>query len=286
MARMPLPTAPIPVRQLPSNLTGRDFIVADLHGQREALLRLLRHVQFRPTQDRLFSVGNLVDRGPESFECLQLLTKPWFYGCLGDREARLLAWLRDASFPLTPAQAWLTEQAPTPEAHAALGRAWKPLLEVLPAVWVVGGDTPKRFQVVHGELFKTGAPLTHAAIDGWQFADPDQVLVQAREGRSLVAAWRAQTPIRRYFAPRLSPIYCGHTVVPRACWLGPHLLLNMGAGMVEGVTPEAGELIAKQPPIQPGLALLEAGGRSVWWTSVLTPESDVSTLSLAELDAF
>jgi hypothetical protein len=45
-----------------ANGRGRDFIVGDLHGCRAMLDALLVHVGFDPDRDRLFSVGDLMDR--------------------------------------------------------------------------------------------------------------------------------------------------------------------------------------------------------------------------------
>jgi serine/threonine protein phosphatase 1 len=61
------------VRQHALNYDGRDFIVGDLHGCRSMLDELLEHANFDPQKDRLFSTGDLVDRGPDSVGCLELL---------------------------------------------------------------------------------------------------------------------------------------------------------------------------------------------------------------------
>lgn len=76
-----------------SNAHGRDYIVGDLHGCTNMLLALLDHVQFDPAADRVFSVGDLVDRGPDSEGCLALLEHPWFHAVLGNHDAMLLAWI-------------------------------------------------------------------------------------------------------------------------------------------------------------------------------------------------
>jgi serine/threonine protein phosphatase 1 len=54
------------VQRFVLNATGRDFAVGDIHGCFSALEAALRHVGFSPDSDRLFSVGDLVDRGSES----------------------------------------------------------------------------------------------------------------------------------------------------------------------------------------------------------------------------
>ena len=77
----------------PANLQGRDFIVGDLHGHPDVLRRLMDHVAFDYDMDRLFSVGDLVDRGPNSAGALDLLEAPSFYPVLGNHDAMLLATL-------------------------------------------------------------------------------------------------------------------------------------------------------------------------------------------------
>ncbi|MGC9207998.1 MULTISPECIES: metallophosphoesterase [Acidithiobacillus] len=77
----------------PANLQGRDFIVGDLHGHPDVLYRLMDQVGFDVDTDRLFSVGDLVDRGPNSAAALDLLDAPWFYPVLGNHDAMLLATL-------------------------------------------------------------------------------------------------------------------------------------------------------------------------------------------------
>ncbi len=68
------------------NERGRDFVVGDIHGMFEHLGRLLEDIEFDSNTDRLFSVGDLVDRGPESSRALEWLDKPWFYACRGNHE--------------------------------------------------------------------------------------------------------------------------------------------------------------------------------------------------------
>ncbi|ARU05867.1 hypothetical protein CCO03_15345 [Comamonas serinivorans] len=76
------------LRHIPLNDTGgRDIAVGDIHGSFSQLRRALAMVHFSPEQgDRLFSVGDLVDRGPESDEVLNWLDKPWFHAVAGNHE--------------------------------------------------------------------------------------------------------------------------------------------------------------------------------------------------------
>ncbi|MCZ6605200.1 MAG: metallophosphoesterase [Alphaproteobacteria bacterium] len=73
-----------------ANGRGRDFVVGDLHGCYDLLTARLDEVGFEPARDRLFSVGDLADRGPNSRQCLGLLDEPWFHAALGNHEQMLL----------------------------------------------------------------------------------------------------------------------------------------------------------------------------------------------------
>lgn len=79
------------VRRFALNEHGRDLIVGDIHGCFDKLQARLDAVGFDPsTGDRLFSVGDLVDRGPQSDAVLDWLDQPWFHAVLGNHEQMLL----------------------------------------------------------------------------------------------------------------------------------------------------------------------------------------------------
>lgn len=77
---------------LPANMLGKDYVVGDLHGDYDSLLRLLDYVNFNKAFDRLFCVGDLIHRGPKSNECLDLLKQfringeKWFFSTLGNHD--------------------------------------------------------------------------------------------------------------------------------------------------------------------------------------------------------
>jgi serine/threonine protein phosphatase 1 len=72
--------------KVPRNELGRDFAVGDLHGHFSRLQESLDELGFDPSRDRLFSVGDLVDRGPESEAALEWLARPWFHAVQGNHE--------------------------------------------------------------------------------------------------------------------------------------------------------------------------------------------------------
>ncbi len=69
---------------------GRVFVVGDLHGMAHALEQLLAIAGFDPEADLVWSLGDLVDRGPFSPRCLELLDEPWFRAIRGNHEQLLL----------------------------------------------------------------------------------------------------------------------------------------------------------------------------------------------------
>lgn len=77
------------------NQTGRDLIVGDIHGFFSKLQAELDAAGFDPARgDRLSSVGDLVDRGPESAAVLEWLQRPWFHAVQGNHEDMAIRWGR------------------------------------------------------------------------------------------------------------------------------------------------------------------------------------------------
>lgn len=73
------------------NTAGRDFVVGDLHGQSAMLDALLRAVSFDRSRDRIFSLGDIIDRGTGSEELLvRFSTEPGFFAIRGNHEQMLI----------------------------------------------------------------------------------------------------------------------------------------------------------------------------------------------------
>ncbi|WP_017347185.1 metallophosphoesterase [Pantoea sp. A4] len=67
------------------------WVVGDLHGCRAQLDAALQARHFDTDEDLLISVGDLIDRGPDSPGCLELLQQPWFRAVRGNHEEMALA---------------------------------------------------------------------------------------------------------------------------------------------------------------------------------------------------
>lgn len=74
------------IKYFSKNTIGYDFIVGDIHGCYSLLKTELEKMEFNPELDRLFCVGDLVDRGPESVDVLDILAQPWFHSVLGNHD--------------------------------------------------------------------------------------------------------------------------------------------------------------------------------------------------------
>lgn len=74
------------IARFSKNEKGRDFIIGDIHGCFSSVVADLIEIEFDDTKDRLFSVGDLVDRGAESGDALDWIAKPWFHAVMGNHE--------------------------------------------------------------------------------------------------------------------------------------------------------------------------------------------------------
>lgn len=74
------------IKRLPLNTQGRDYVVGDIHGCFHLVHRELLRIGFNPKCDRLISVGDLVDRGPESCQVSDFLELPWVHAIRGNHE--------------------------------------------------------------------------------------------------------------------------------------------------------------------------------------------------------
>lgn len=103
------------VQRYAKNATGRDFAVGDIHGHFGRLESALAVLGFDESHDRLFSVGDLVDRGPESERVLEWLDRPWFHPVQGNHEdmaVRFTHGTRDADHYLMNGGSWLVCKTP------------------------------------------------------------------------------------------------------------------------------------------------------------------------------
>lgn len=131
------------LRKFEKNTQGRDFVVGDIHGCYRVLDALLNKIQFNPAKDRMFSVGDLADRGLNSAECLDYIRQPWFFPVIGNHE--LIPFYEDRKWHNDNGGLWF-DALPLEKMREYLAA-----FQVLP--WAIEVDTDQgRFGIVHAEV--------------------------------------------------------------------------------------------------------------------------------------
>ena len=67
-------------------IKGKLYAVGDIHGCYNLLMNRLNEIGFDFENDLLVAVGDLVDRGIQSIECVDLLNEDWFTSVRGNHE--------------------------------------------------------------------------------------------------------------------------------------------------------------------------------------------------------
>lgn len=143
------------------NTDGCDFAVGDIHGHFTRLQAALDSADFDPTVDRLFSVGDLVDRGPESKLSLDWLAKPWFFAVQGNHEALAIQHVQyqnlDYQMYRASGGAWFLRLAPNDQQRFVAHFAQMPIaieVDTLPGlIGIVHADCPlPTWELLRGTL--------------------------------------------------------------------------------------------------------------------------------------
>lgn len=194
------------IRHFERNSSGRDLAVGDIHGHFTRLQTALDSVGFDPSRDRLFSVGDLVDRGPECEDVLHWLAQPWFHAVRGNHEDIAIRYaggnpVDEAIYSLNGGDWFMALEPSRQREFAAAFDALPFAMEVETEGGVVG--------VVHADV----------PTDRWD--DLEEILQSNRRSRDRVMWDRA-----RIEAQKVSPIagvravIAGHTPLKRVTVLG------------------------------------------------------------------
>ncbi len=205
---------------LPENFKGRDFIVADIHGYRREVDRFLHKARFSSKKDRLISVGDLIDRGPDSERCLKLLNKPWFWAVRGNHEQLLIdcavqkteeAWGRW----IMNGGSWSVNQ---PEAQI---NRWATKLSKLPLTITVPCQG-RLIGICHAEYTQSS----------WNHKE------KATDKDKADWIW-GRTRVSRNISKKVKDIdwvFSGHTIVPDVQVLGNSIFIDRGVYKDNGLT--------------------------------------------------
>jgi serine/threonine protein phosphatase 1 len=237
------------IKTLPVNVIGRDFVVGDLHGCYDLFERFLDHVKFMPREDRMISVGDLIDRGPDNISCLNLLDEDWFYAVKGNHEQLMQDYLLGepiGRYWFPNGGSWFNSLSLLDKDEVMFHFG---TIKELPLLITVPMQNGKKFHVLHAELH---------ALRGCEIFDSDledverfqrhaltivgdgEACIWGRElWGSLYTAFFDDRMVRKckralemnptYFNENLSHIYSGHTIMRQPTTIGGQTNLDTGA---------------------------------------------------------
>lgn len=200
------------------NELGRDYAVGDIHGCFSDLTHGLEAIGFDQKADRLFSVGDLVDREPESAQVLQWLDKPWFHAICGNHD--FMTWRSALGIPyrevdhLAHGGAWLQDVSGAERSQ--LGRRMRALplaLEVETSLGLVG--------LVHADCpFDDWREMQAVS---WAGIDPTDAIAEC-------CLWSIERYQRQYSGPvkNVRAVVHGHMVVRYVKALGNVYFIDTG----------------------------------------------------------
>lgn len=199
-----------------ANTIGRDFVVGDVHGCFTKLQSVLDDLKFDPKADRLFSVGDLVDRGRESELAYEWLAKPWFHPVRGNHEQMAIDCAQgnfDYGCYVSNGGAWfLALTAPERQLIADAFSALPILIDI---------DTPDGLVgIVHADCPLSSWPDLIAALSGPHASQLAQMCVWSRE--------RFQTQ-NKAAVEGVHSVIVGHTPVKKPTALGNVRYIDTGA---------------------------------------------------------
>ena len=189
-------------------IKGKLWAVGDIHGCYNLLMNRLNEIGFDFENDLLVAVGDLVDRGTQNIQCIELLSKPWFTSVRGNHEDLCIGGLHNESYK---------------RCHVANGGEWFYMLDGqamyniaktfagLPVVLEVNHNG-KKYGFVHGHIeqnnwdeFKETFTQEPAA-----FRDPSELAMWGRE--------RLNDENQQYtHVSGVDAVIMGHTVTQKPC---------------------------------------------------------------------
>lgn len=222
-------------RHFSTNLSGRDWVVGDIHGCFKELKQALAYLGFNPSIDRLFSVGDLVDKGLNSMDALDWLQLPYFHAIMGNHE--LLHLMQDFSSATANGMTWAERFVDVRKRHEKIEDVsrYQALVNAFYALPVtIKIDTPLgAVGIIHAEV-----PMF---IKDWQhveFAVEDINLAKLNKSLFVWGRTRYEPSYGRLDpnerVKNVELIICGHTPVNQPTRRGNHL--NIDTGVVFGVT--------------------------------------------------
>lgn len=202
------------ILEIDSSQYNNIYVCGDIHGCYNLLIEKLEDLNFNFDTDLLIAVGDLVDRGPQSFKCLNLVNEKWFKTVKGNHED-FIEWTNDIDITgthISNGGSWyynLNEQ----EQQTCLS-----LVKQLPLILQTEIDS-KKYAFIHAEL-----PLT---FTDWNDVHMD--IQRTNFTESLLWGRSRITKNITTLVKNIDTIYCGHTVIEKPLILGNHYYIDTGS---------------------------------------------------------
>lgn len=224
------------IQRFSLNRVGRDFVVGDIHGRFDILHRMLKLIGFDTQCDRLFCLGDLVDRGAWSHEVLRWLAYPWLHSILANHEQMAIGiseGRHEASNYLANGGAWFLRLQPEEQkAIAAVFRTLPLAIEIETPYGTVGmvhAEVPTycwpelTAMLDHPEQLSKGKLkrlMAHLLWSRSRIDDPDPT----KRGYRDPATWD------RNYVSGIHRVYVGHSPMPEPTSVGNIIYIDTGLG--------------------------------------------------------
>ena len=189
-------------------IKGKLWAVGDIHGCYNLLMNRLNEIGFDFENDLLVAVGDLVDRGTQNIQCIELLSKPWFTSVRGNHEDLCIGGLHNESYK---------------RCHVANGGEWFYMLDGqamyniaktfagLPVVLEVNHNG-KKFGFVHGHIEQNNWDEFKETFtqEPTAFRDPSELAMWGRERLN-------DENLQYTHVSGIDAVIMGHTVTQRSC---------------------------------------------------------------------
>ena len=187
-----------PIRYYEKNSNGKDYVIGDIHGNFKQLEKQLLDIGFDKSVDRLFCVGDLIDRHEDSKDVLYYLHQPWFHSVRGNHEEMMLDYWEHQTYHYK--QHWYDNGGDWSDGVDI----WPYVKELqnLPFMIVVDG----KYGILHADAYQ-GADLDWLIE---HMEEPDSMVLW---GRRTLSKYNHTEDLSVFNIGGLDKVYFGHTPI-------------------------------------------------------------------------
>lgn len=214
---------------------GRAFTCGDIHGCYDDFMNELEKVNFNFDEDIVICTGDMVDRGPNSLDCFNLIYKSWFKSVRGNHEQFCLEYLHTS------------QKIKHMESHTTHGGTWfykLPMdvklhicseIERLPILITLERNN-KKYGFVHGNI-PTYARTWSELIDFINSASLGENTINdcMMERTKARLAMNPNTDENIFKYNDVDKIYLGHTTIKKPITRGNMTFIDTGCVYKNGV---------------------------------------------------